>query len=701
MTAAPEPAPSVRERRLPRPEQDPAEGSRSVVFPHLASGRVILALVAPQAVIWALCWWWITPQLVESGAILRNGYPAWMASASVPLAPVVTGGVLAWLVGTWSLGVALVLVAEEAQGRVPRWRDACGWPRRHPWAVPAIAGLSIPTLLVYLTAAALWWFVLPSTGMPRPVGHVMLAMLLGSVDLALVPLHRRAYGLIVLGTRRWPGVVDVVPPVPGTSRSAGWVAWWTVAFTTGLSLIALSLLNEALGAPAWVGPAVVVLIVGLGVSARTVGIANDLLPDALPVLGRPRGSWRPGGRWVTAVALLAVPAVTLVLTPRIDAWDVLSYRDIPVEAEVREMELETGGDTTLAIETDPESRTLVQCGPDECDPVPDTIRYADRTVGGDGTTWEVAWDGLDTSEGFDAWMEDPEGTMTLTLTSSAGESLDLLTTTDSELRGVQEEYMAPRDLLFDSPLAIAERDGVVAVLALGAPGPAGPLHMFVCAAGECTAASTVVSRYDSVRWSGVALEIAPDGTVSAAINSTAPLAEDSGVLFVHLDHAGALSTELILDPVPEHSWMPDHGISLAFGPDGTAWVLYPPDLPATALLIRCDDPTCTTREVTWHKGVEQGLTALVVDSSNRPMIATAWEAHGAVRLLSCPDRACASLTEVRLWDTLESHTGSDDDAVYVTIGLDDDRPVIVVADPFEHMGGSRVIRCDEPRCGAD
>lgn len=669
MTAAPEPAPSVRERRLPRPEQDPAEGSRSVVFPHLASGRVILALVAPQAVIWALCWWWITPQLVESGAILRNGYPAWMASASVPLTAVVTGGVLAWLAGTWSLGVALVLVAEEAQGRVPRWRDACGWPRRQPWAVPAIAGLSIPTLLVYLTAAALWWFVLPSTGVPRPVGHVMLAMLLGSVDVALVPLHRRAYGLIVLGTRRWPGVVDVVPPVPGTSRSAGWVAWWTVAFTTGLSLIALYLLNEALGAPAWVGPAVVVLIVGLGVSARTVGIANDLLPDALPVLGRPRGSWRPGGRWVTAVALLAVPAVTLVLTPRIDAWDVLSYREIPAVTESSEVELEVGGDTTLAIGTNPERRTLARCGPEECDPVGEPFRYADHTVGGDGVTWEVAWDGLDTPDGFDAWMEDPEGTMTLTLTSSAGESLDLLTTTDNELRGVQEWYMAPWELLFGSPLAIAERDGVVAVLALGAAGPASPLHLFVCAAGECTSAS-----------SG---------------------ADDHGVLFVHRDHAGTLSTELIPDPVREQRWTPHHGITLAFGPDGTPWVLYSPDLPATALLIRCDDPTCTTREVTWHKGVEQGLSALVVDSSNRPLIATGWEAHGAVRLLSCPDRACASLTEVRLWDTLESHTGRDEDAVYVTIGLDDDRPVIVVSDRFEHVGGSRVIRCDEPRCGAD
>ncbi|HEY0215468.1 MAG TPA: hypothetical protein VGC57_03650, partial [Cellulomonas sp.] len=253
-------------------------------------------------------------------------------------------------------------------------------------------------------------------------------------------------------------------------------------------------------------------------------------------------------------------------------------------------------------------------------------------------------------------------------------------------------------------VALAESDGTVVLVTTGTEGAESPLYLVRCTAGECVTAQTTISRWWATTYSGGAVGVGPDGTVYAVIDNAGPAGNhDTGLVLATLSPAGDLSTQFLPESGDETTYTSAQGVSLAVGPDGTAWVLHLAS-PGRTELIRCDDATCSSRATSTHAEIEQGMAVLAVDSTGRPLIATPDRASGGVSLLGCSDRDCADLAEVRLWTAGRGEavgvSERHDEHVALALALDGELPVIVVADPHRLAGGDRIIRCATARCGA-
>jgi hypothetical protein len=549
-----------------------------------------------------------------------------------------------------------------------------------------------------------------------PVLDLALATLAAAVAVAVLqPLVRRSARLLVVGSWPRPGVVDA-PDAWGQDSHLGWVALLGGVVVGGAGVL-LAWQRSALGLPVWAASAVLLLLGAAAVLTVLALVVDDATRGLDAPVRTPLTRARTR-RWAGGVAVLLapvlVPALLVALVPsglvRYQQLDTGHVLDVPVAS--------AGGGALLVQDAGTwySSKTELCRGSRCVDTGMNGRRRAALSEDG-SLTWVARWSTggyslAETALDLEAY---PTGDLAHVAVSDS--------TSDTELDGdrlvfptadpVTELTVVPepgamldepeREELRRSPIAVAERDGVVVVAAtytLQATST-GPLFLARCTADDgCDVAQTTHTLAPVADEPVLDVAIGPDGTAYAtaygsvlgpvAVPGTYPT--PGGLTLLVQTPDGELTTRQI-DPGTEAA---DHvdlaGADVAVADDGTVWLLLQQTADSTARLLRCADATCSSWDTVELDGVSQGMGTLAVDATGRPLIATSDPDRRELALLSCADDACGTVERRVL--------ASDADLRPIALALRGGRPVVVVLDPPGAAGGSRALACTQARCGA-
>ncbi|MEV7972323.1 hypothetical protein [Cellulomonas sp. NPDC089187] len=653
-------------------------------------------------------------------AVLVNGSWRSVPPGFVPSRPHQLGWVLLAVVGFgWASASAAAVVLGEAQGRMRRLHTLLLWPIRHPvwWlALSGATAVMAAAAIGLVTATAVLLLRGSRSTLSLVCGTIALILLLATVRASLVPLFRLIYRGIMRQIAPSLVAEHGEPATTIVRRGAIAPVWWSCVVGMSVGAVA-TWASMRFGWPGWVNGGVAAIIV-LGCEGAVLAASLDtVLPDVLPAQVDVSGPV-VARRWSGVVLVAVLPVLLIIGTPAMLPTGVIAFRQTTIPGGVAATDLSVGGDRALLISEYSHDRDRITCLGMECVQRHTLGLHSDRVLSQDGALeWRAFWSQTeeevvegDPWRSSDDWESDPDALVTLRLDASATvesaeasvpNSREVVTTTAGELFPE-----LPIDVIgAQGTVAMAERDGVVAILATGNRGDHVPVYLIRCVTGEeCTVGQTTLAHQGSTVFSGGAVAIDSAGVVHAVMDGiTAPSGHgESGVAVLSLDAGGALHSEYVAPPSGEVAPADGRGVSLAISPDDMVWVLHVAGADR-GQLFRCDDALCRSRTESEHAGIEQGTDALVVDDSNRPLIVTADSRRHGLVVRSCVDTECSDLRSRWLSATAERYetdpTSLDD---HVGLALDDGRPVIAFTPALGlRTEEARLIRCERPRCGID
>ncbi|MEV7972629.1 hypothetical protein [Cellulomonas sp. NPDC089187] len=600
---------------------------------------------------------------------------------------------------SWAAGAAVVMLGAEVRREVVTLRRCWAWPWRSPVGAIALVGVLVAAGLGMAAAA---FAVLRDTSSSTAQQYGALAFLPVIAAALCVPSLRWIARRVLADTG------SIHKHAPRRRRATlNWAAPLTVLVVVGLRVAIARLPMPVMSFDL---VALANGVVTAGGLLTVVGVAvDDLLPSGTFRV-RQDGTGAAARRW-TAGVIIAVPTVLMMVLALWNPADVARMRTAdPVDGEWSVQVPSAGGgysiwrgrDLSLTWRSDRDAeleRDVVLCAPDRCG-VLFVPFFGIEAVTPDGQhLWSASW--------VEEIVEDPyriDRSLRIRRdpmpTVRAGEDLTLGNTPDVdevvEHTAVRYDLDLPEVANWaaerETPMAMAadEDHAVIATVARGPEGTgARELVIVRCTLDRCATSRTPAAVGDSEF--DLSVRLGPDG--SAIVLVDPGTLDDFAVQLVTVAADGSTSIEEV--PVEiEYGYSWNNGTSLAVGPDGIVWVLVRHGL--TGVLLRCPAGSCVSAESITIEGLSQGVAALVVDSTGRPLIVSHDPRDDGLTLVSCRDAQCSTQDRRRLAEPIRSQFVDEP----VVLALDGDLPVIGRLRGADFTGDGRVIlRCDAPRCG--
>lgn len=680
------------------------------------SSTLLLTVLAPYAAALVLLDVVVLSATVGWGGVLSDGQlfaggavTTWGQVATL----ILLGYALPVLALPFCVVAGVAVAASETYGVRPSARAAWQWALRRRDALPRVTGVALVAGFAMLVVQLPLVAVLVILGLPAWAAYLVG----GAVLAAFCPAFARSLRTLV---------VDHLLPGGWSARS--WVSapqdrsggdersQRTLALAAGFigvqGALRISLPDVGTGVVVVLSMAFVLIVAQV-----TRDVVGDVMlrdwerPPPCPLADAPRP--RPGAarRRVVAVGVaLASPVVAAPVIAWINPWGAASVTTTQTPPWQDARDLLLVGDTVLLLPVSgTDGDAVIRCDGAVCDerswtrgPFPMAVAVRD------GNTWGAQWEAAPAAD------ESSRVPVRLTLWqgATADPPFDARPSASSRTWDVDDSTLALHDLASDlgSPvgdndalpvLAASESDVAVASV-LRQSDQESELRISTCREGRCEVAAAPIPWVRPRADSAPDLALGEDGTAYVAVAGTRWEGREGvgASLFVR-DGAGTVHERVLMHPL---TWLSDRQRGLAFtdpeaavevAPDGTVWVLYRLPHDDEGVLVRCDDPLCSTWSQTGVPGLVTARGALVVDGSGRPQAVTTGHRDEVARLWSCQDLACAETDEVAVPGLGRTHSSR----VRALIALDDDRPVIAVASyPLSEHG--QIIRCQQPRCGA-
>jgi len=721
----------------PHFEQPTPRTAIPVVF---GSGVPLLAYAVPVAVVSILAWTVYAVTLPAGVLVISNGafveieppgrtaLPAVLLGLAVALAhafglAAATGAILARLRGTtigvadaWSfaarrplrilVGALGVAVASAVAVGLVLISVAAGLPL-------FVGGLVALVLACVLSPLALAWpLAIASTGGPLAAGvgawrlhrsvHAKLAVR-SPLLLTLVP------GVLVLAGLNW--LLRFAPQNPVASAlSIAVVALAGSAVTLVLLGVVCALVVEALERQ---GRPDALRAVDGRIAAPQ--IAHPATPQTTPSTTRPsprRGLLLAAVAVVGAPAVLALGAVAVNPTgaPRVASAESNARWD-----SLQSAALDDGGTVTISSNAGAYN-DLALCAATVCEPRVDLAGPVVTSVASldAGRVLSARWNVEEDSDGarqsvglevtvsraadLDALAADHESDAAAATLPGTTAVIDTVENADPE-----NLDFTPDTFSRNVHLAIDTTGALPVIVSVDWYSGPSTLRVYRCTDAVCSDATVqetpLTWRLFSEQYSAVDLATAPDGTAFVSVISD----DDSApaLRLFRAPTAGTIEAASLVDDPGAGADELEHATQVAVDDSGTASVLYWAGGDTGTQLFRCIDADCSdwdTVDVSPNTA-QPSSSAMVIDSTGRPVIAAMDDDRDAVVLRSCTDAECSSFEDRSI-----AAAGSATATVVLTLDADD-HPVVSVADSDRHFadgsGTIRVYRCADARCGAE